>query len=89
MTESLFGLSNWRSSFLGNIQIHTNKYVSSTKANLQDPSQVVTSAEEFPAIVKAHGEYILTDGIHLIHIRASHQCCCGPDDTDLLQVAWC
>ncbi|XP_059380150.1 putative ferric-chelate reductase 1 [Carassius carassius] len=43
------------SSSQGNILIHANKYVSSTKANLQDPSQVVTSAEGFPAIVKAHG----------------------------------
>lgn len=89
MTESLFGSFNWRlSSFVGNIQIHTNKYVSSTKANLQDPSQVVTSAEEFPAIVKAHGEYITWQTASGSTLDP-HQHYCGPDDTDLLQVAWC
>lgn len=75
-------------SFVGNIQFHTNDYVSSTKVNLQNPSQVITSAEEFPAIVKAHGEHITKDCIW-IHIRASYQRYCGPNDTDLFQAALC
>ncbi|XP_058622044.1 putative ferric-chelate reductase 1 [Onychostoma macrolepis] len=75
------------SSSQGNIQIHTNKYVSSTKANLQDPSQVVTSAEEFPAIVKAHGclmliSWMTTGSIGMLIARylkgvaKDHGCCC-------------
>uniref|UniRef100_A0A8C2K5Z9 Wu:fj05g07 n=1 Tax=Cyprinus carpio TaxID=7962 RepID=A0A8C2K5Z9_CYPCA len=73
----------------GNIQIHTNKYVSSTKANLQDPSQVVTSAEEFPAIVKAHGclmliSWMTTGSIGMLIARylkgvAKDHGCCGKD----------
>uniref|UniRef100_A0A672L2X9 Amylo-alpha-1, 6-glucosidase, 4-alpha-glucanotransferase n=1 Tax=Sinocyclocheilus grahami TaxID=75366 RepID=A0A672L2X9_SINGR len=73
----------------GNIQIHTKKYVSSTKANLQDPSQVVTSAEEFPAIVKAHGclmliSWMTTGSIGMLIARylkgvAKDHGCCGKD----------
>ncbi|XP_077101171.1 putative ferric-chelate reductase 1 [Siphateles boraxobius] len=43
----------------GNIQFHTTRYVSSTKADLLNPSLVTTNNEEFPAIVKAHGALML------------------------------
>ncbi|ROL48119.1 Ferric-chelate reductase 1 [Anabarilius grahami] len=43
----------------GNIQFHTTKYVSSTKADILNPSLVTGSAEEFPAILKAHGALML------------------------------
>ncbi|CAM4723320.1 unnamed protein product [Leuciscus chuanchicus] len=43
----------------GNIQFHTSRFVSSTKADLLNPSQVTSSNEEFPAIVKAHGALML------------------------------
>ncbi|XP_056105185.1 putative ferric-chelate reductase 1 [Rhinichthys klamathensis goyatoka] len=43
----------------GNIQFHTTKYVSSTKADLLNPSMVTANSEEFPAIVKAHGALML------------------------------
>ncbi|KAK7123546.1 hypothetical protein R3I93_021847 [Phoxinus phoxinus] len=43
----------------GTIQQHTKRYVSSTKADLLKPSLVATAAEEFPAIVKAHGALML------------------------------
>ncbi|XP_067234854.1 putative ferric-chelate reductase 1, partial [Chanodichthys erythropterus] len=43
----------------GNIQFHTTKYVSSTKADILNPSQVTGSAEAFPPILKAHGALML------------------------------
>ncbi|XP_016134459.1 putative ferric-chelate reductase 1 [Sinocyclocheilus grahami] len=77
------------SSSQGNIQIHTSKYVSSTKANLQDPSQVITGAEEFPVIVKAHGclmliSWMTTGSIGMLIARylkgvAKDHGCCGKD----------
>ncbi|XP_026115172.1 putative ferric-chelate reductase 1 isoform X1 [Carassius auratus] len=73
----------------GNIQIHTSRYVSSTKANLQVPSQVITDAEEFPAIVKAHGclmliSWMTTGSIGMLIARylkgvAKDHGCCGKD----------
>ncbi|XP_039526368.1 putative ferric-chelate reductase 1 [Pimephales promelas] len=42
-----------------NILFHTTKYVSSTKADLLNPSMVTANSEEFPAIVKAHGALML------------------------------
>lgn len=45
--------------FVGNIQVHSNTYVSQSKANLLSPA-VVSAGEEYPAIVKAHGEYFMT-----------------------------
>uniref|UniRef100_A0A671N3J0 Putative ferric-chelate reductase 1 n=1 Tax=Sinocyclocheilus anshuiensis TaxID=1608454 RepID=A0A671N3J0_9TELE len=77
------------SSSQGNIQIHTSKYVSSTKANLQDPSQVITGTEEFPVIVKAHGclmliSWMTTGSIGMLIARylkgvAKDHGCCGKD----------
>uniref|UniRef100_A0A8C2ACY6 Wu:fj05g07 n=1 Tax=Cyprinus carpio TaxID=7962 RepID=A0A8C2ACY6_CYPCA len=77
------------SSSQGNIQFHTNDYVSSTKVNLQNPSQVITSAEEFPAIVKAHGclmliSWMFTGSIGMLIARylkgvAKDHGCCGKD----------
>ncbi|XP_043082115.1 putative ferric-chelate reductase 1 isoform X2 [Puntigrus tetrazona] len=71
------------------IQIHTNKYVSSTKASLLNPSQAVTSTEEFPAIVKAHGclmliSWMTTGSIGMLIARylkgvAKDHGCCGKD----------
>ncbi|XP_043082116.1 putative ferric-chelate reductase 1 [Puntigrus tetrazona] len=71
------------------IQIHTNKYVSSTKASLLNPSQAVTSTEEFPAIVKAHGclmliSWMTTGSIGMLIARylkgvAEDHGCCGKD----------
>ncbi|XP_052399219.1 putative ferric-chelate reductase 1 isoform X1 [Carassius gibelio] len=73
----------------GNIQIHTSRYVSSTKANLQVPSQVITGAEEFPAILKAHGclmliSWMTTGSIGMLIARylkgvAKDHGCCGKD----------
>ncbi|NP_001083026.2 putative ferric-chelate reductase 1 precursor [Danio rerio] len=73
----------------GKIQFHTNKYVSSTKANLLNPSVVITSEEEFPPIVKAHGclmliSWMATGSIGMIIARylkgvAKGQGCCGKD----------
>ncbi|XP_050953586.1 putative ferric-chelate reductase 1 [Labeo rohita] len=73
----------------GNIGIHTNKYVTSTKVNLQDPSQIITSAEEFPAIIKAHGclmliSWMTTGSIGMLIARylkgaAKDYGCCGKD----------
>ncbi|KAL1248469.1 hypothetical protein QQF64_021787 [Cirrhinus molitorella] len=77
------------SSSQGNIQIHTNKYVSSSKVNLLDPSQSITSAEKFPAIVKAHGclmliAWMTTGSIGMLIARylkgvAKDHGCCGKD----------
>ncbi|KAK7118563.1 hypothetical protein R3I94_022150 [Phoxinus phoxinus] len=43
----------------GIINVHTKRFVSSTKADLLNPSLVNTNNEEFPAIVKAHGALML------------------------------
>ncbi|XP_067291028.1 putative ferric-chelate reductase 1 [Pseudorasbora parva] len=44
----------------GNIQTHTKKFVSGTKADLLNPSTVTTNgAEDFPPILKAHGALML------------------------------
>nr|A4QP81.1 RecName: Full=Putative ferric-chelate reductase 1 [Danio rerio]AAI39693.1 Zgc:163022 protein [Danio rerio] len=77
------------SSSQGNIQFHTNKYVTSTKVNLLNPSVVITSEEEFPPMVKAHGclmliSWMATGSIGMIIARylkgvAKGQGCFGKD----------
>ncbi|TRY95822.1 hypothetical protein DNTS_022041 [Danionella cerebrum] len=73
-----------------NIQLHTNKYVSSTKVNLLSPSVVgTTNSEDFPPIVKAHGclmliAWMTTGNLGMLIARylkgvAKGQCCAGKD----------
>ncbi|XP_051971099.1 putative ferric-chelate reductase 1 [Xyrauchen texanus] len=75
------------SSNQGKITLHTNKYVSASKANLLNPELIIS--EQLPAILKAHGALMLiswmtTGSLGMIIARylkavAKGKGCCGKD----------
>ncbi|XP_057178361.1 putative ferric-chelate reductase 1 isoform X2 [Triplophysa rosa] len=72
----------------GNIQFHTNTYVTQSKVNLLKPA-AVSAGEKYPAIVKAHGALMLiawmtTGSVGMLIARylkavGKGKGCCGKD----------